>query len=195
MRIGWVRTYTGQHVCLAKPDPSTISLEDIAHHLSMECRWGGATSRHYSVAEHSIWVARFARELVSPEMREAATVAALLHDAHEAYAKDIPTPMKVMLGDGYIEMCAGLDRAIRQALGAPEPPIEIIGAVKQADAHAAWCESMALVARCPSIKLRDGPPEGLMQKVPMTSEIRTPKAQNLIEQSFITYFKFALKQC
>lgn len=196
MRIGWIRTYTGNYVCLAKPDPSTISIVDIAHHLACEARWAGATSRHYSVAEHSIWVARFVRELVPAESRDIATAHALLHDAHEAYIKDIPTPLKAMLGDGYRKMADGLDAAIRVAVGLVAPPeVGVIGAIKAADSYASWCEAKALLASCTQIKKAgDEPPEGLLRKVPMVSELRAPRSISIIESSFLSYLNYTLKQ-
>ena len=69
-----------------RPRLSDINIEDIAHATANTCRWGGATTEFYSVAEHSIRVA----ERVSDNLK----LAALLHDAAEAYLGDIPTPIK-----------------------------------------------------------------------------------------------------
>lgn len=68
-----------------------ISLHDIAHALEGIGRFGGHTSRLYSVAEHSIGVAYMVRRLGGT--KEDAQ-AGLLHDAAEAYLGDIPSPLK-----------------------------------------------------------------------------------------------------
>lgn len=81
-----IRTVSGIYVDLINPTPEMIEIEDIAHGLSMQCRFGGQLRKFYSVAEHSWHVAN----LVSTENK----LAALLHDASEAYLIDIPTPLK-----------------------------------------------------------------------------------------------------
>lgn len=83
---GIIRTFTGIYINVFNPKPEDICIEDIAHALSNLCRFSGHTVQFYSVAEHSIRVA----ELVEPQHK----LAALLHDASEAYLLDIPTPIK-----------------------------------------------------------------------------------------------------
>lgn len=68
------------------PRPEDIDIEDIAHHLALLCRFGGACDRFYSVAEHSIAVS----ELCGP----ADARWGLLHDATEAYLGDVTRPLK-----------------------------------------------------------------------------------------------------
>lgn len=195
MRPGWVRTYTGIYVSLASPKPEMIELRDIAHQLSLECRWGGATERHYGVAEHSIWVARFTRELVTEEHRDAATIHALLHDAHEAYIKDIPTPLKVLLGDGYRRMADSLDQAIRAKFRLPEPAQCVKEAIKVADAYASWAEAQALLVPCAAIqKVGQEPSLELQAKVPMASEVKRSISASASEQAFYGYVQFAMKR-
>jgi 5'-deoxynucleotidase YfbR-like HD superfamily hydrolase len=63
-----------------------IFIKDIAHALSLQCRFSGHIQTFYSVAEHSLRVA----ELVPDKFK----LAALLHDASEAYIVDIPAPIK-----------------------------------------------------------------------------------------------------
>ncbi|CAB4158959.1 hypothetical protein UFOVP706_43 [uncultured Caudovirales phage] len=68
-----------------------VELGDIAHALSLVCRYGGHASRHYSVAEHSLLVERIVRmEGGGPEL----CLWALLHDASEAYLGDMIRPLK-----------------------------------------------------------------------------------------------------
>jgi len=82
----WITTYTGKKFHFLDPQPQEIDIEDIAHHLSLNCRFIGACREFYSVAEHSIRVA----EIVPNEYK----LLALLHDASEAYLPDLPRPEK-----------------------------------------------------------------------------------------------------
>jgi hypothetical protein len=82
----WIPTYTGIKFHYLNPKPEEISITDIAHHLCLLCRFTGACKRFYSVADHSIRVSM----IVEPELR----LAALLHDAAEAYTNDISRPVK-----------------------------------------------------------------------------------------------------
>lgn len=77
-------------------DPFAMKIEnidfyDIPHHLSMICRYGGATKSRWDVAIHSVVVSRAAEVLgASPFVQ----LALLLHDASEAYIGDVVRPIK-----------------------------------------------------------------------------------------------------
>lgn len=86
LRGDWMQTYTGKQFWPMDPRASEIDPDDIAHALSMLCRYGGHSSEFYSVAEHCILMSY----AVSPEN----ALAALLHDASEAYLVDVPRPIK-----------------------------------------------------------------------------------------------------
>lgn len=58
----WIETYTGKQFSLDNPTPDMICLEDIAHSLSMICRYNGHCERFYSVATHSILLADYGAE-------------------------------------------------------------------------------------------------------------------------------------
>lgn len=81
-----IRTFTGKYVNVFEPTIDMICIEDIAHALSNQCRFGGHLPRFYSVAQHSIMCC----ELADSEYK----LQALLHDASEAYLLDIPRPIK-----------------------------------------------------------------------------------------------------
>ncbi len=87
----WIETYTGRKVYPLSIQPVNVCIEDIAHSLSLTCRYSGHCCDFYSVAQHSILVWHMAR-------RRAASgntlLAALLHDAAEAYTGDIARPIK-----------------------------------------------------------------------------------------------------
>jgi uncharacterized protein len=94
-RIGdWMQTYTGQAFWPLDPRIEEIDPLDIAHALSMICRYGGHTRRFYSVAEHCVLISEWVE--TETGSREDA-LAALLHDAAEAYVGDMIRPLKYQL--------------------------------------------------------------------------------------------------
>jgi len=87
----WMQTFTGRAFWPLDPRPEEVCLEDIAHSLSLRCRYGGHVKRFYSVAEHSVLVSRH----VPPQH----ALWGLMHDAAEAYSADVPRPLKRFLPD------------------------------------------------------------------------------------------------
>lgn len=83
---GWIQTFTGKAFYPLDPDVNEIDGTDIAHALSMLCRYGGHCSHFYSVAEHCV--------LMSFAVPAEDALWALLHDATEAYMVDLPRPIK-----------------------------------------------------------------------------------------------------
>lgn len=86
---GWMETYGGRPVNPWHVRKEDIDIKAIAHSLSLICRYNGHCKEFYSVADHSIRVA----EIVEPKYR----LAALLHDAAEAYLGDVIRPLKYNL--------------------------------------------------------------------------------------------------
>lgn len=73
-----------------------IAAEDIAHALSLLCRFVGHSHWHYSVAQHCLNV----QELLEEQgYSEEVQLLGLLHDAPEAYLNDIASPTKAHLPD------------------------------------------------------------------------------------------------
>ncbi|TCL06854.1 HD family hydrolase [Sodalis ligni] len=106
----WITTFTGRHFDYANPDMSSICIKDIIHALSNECRYAGHCPQFYSVAQHSVLTSM----IVPPEF----ALEALLHDAAEAYCKDIPSPLKALL-PSYRSLEARVDAVIRRRFGLP----------------------------------------------------------------------------
>jgi 5'-deoxynucleotidase YfbR-like HD superfamily hydrolase len=100
----YIQTFTGREFYPFDVEPGMICIEDIAHALSMLCRYTGQCPRFYSVAEHSVHAADRAAALHTRhnyeklgEVRHERDVVirqALLHDASEAYLADLAQPIK-----------------------------------------------------------------------------------------------------
>ena len=102
-RGDWMQTFSGAQFWPLDPHPDEVDPVDIGHALSLLCRYGGHVDRFYSVAEHCV--------LMSLVVPAADALAALLHDATEAYVVDVPRPLKRFL-NGYREIEAGVWNAI-----------------------------------------------------------------------------------
>lgn len=109
----WIPTRSGGKVCLHFPLPEQIHIEDIAGALSKIPRFNGHTTELYSVAQHSVLVSLYLRNEPDP-----IPMAALLHDAHEAYFGDITTPVKDLLASQFLHAkTERMDEAIGLRLG------------------------------------------------------------------------------
>lgn len=102
----WITTFTGKKFHYLNPSRDEICIEDIAHALALTCRFGGHCRQFYSVAEHSFRLI----EIVAKKDK----LAALFHDAHEAYLHDVPRPIKCDM-QGYREIADGIQRMIHMA--------------------------------------------------------------------------------
>lgn len=92
----YILTHTGIKFDLENPTVDMICLEDIAHALSNICRFTGHTYRFFSVAQHSWNCSMLMRDL---ELGNEYRIAALMHDAQEAYIGDVSSPLKQLLPD------------------------------------------------------------------------------------------------
>ncbi len=103
----WIQTHSGMAFDLLNPLPGMVVLDDIAWSLAHVNRFTGHACRPYSVAEHSINVAARVEKdfcdttgvFTTKRVREQRSLclAALLHDAEEAYLGDMSSPFKALL--------------------------------------------------------------------------------------------------
>ena len=110
-------TYSGQALNFAFIKVENVSIEDIAHSLSFQCRFNGHTKRFYSVAEHSLVLCDLVRE-ESGIQNLNRRMAAILHDAAECYLGDITKPAKerLFIGEAIEEQIL---RTVFEAFGVP----------------------------------------------------------------------------
>jgi hypothetical protein len=116
----FIQTYSGIQFW-DPPTPAMVVIDDIAHALSMNCRYAGHTHQFYSVAQHSCLMHDKLREVT--DLREI-LLWSLVHDATEAYIADIPRPFKPLI-QGYADIEEKLMQvvALRFDLEYPMPDI------------------------------------------------------------------------
>lgn len=92
---GCINTVSGKKFNLLEPKPEMVEIIDIAKGLSFKPHFGGMTPHFFSIAMHSILV----KDLMLSDgiLSERLLLAALLHDASEAYTGDMIKPLKVHL--------------------------------------------------------------------------------------------------
>lgn len=86
----WIQTRYGRF----HADAPVFDVRDIAHALGMIVRFNGHVNRFYSVAEHTMMVAKLMQDVTGGNPYEG-----LMHDATEAYLSDVPSPFKQKLQD------------------------------------------------------------------------------------------------
>ena len=145
--MAWIQTFTGKKFPLDTPDPAHIYIEDIAHALSLLCRFNGHCTRFYSVAEHSVHVAR--------EIDPALAMIGLLHDAAEAYLGDVPSPLKAQL-PRFKEFEWKMEQAIGKRFGV-DPELFSCAELKRADVQLLVDEKAVLMVEEPDTWPKNAP--------------------------------------
>ena len=114
----WIQTLTGRTWYPVAPQAEDVCDEDVAGAIAKVCRFGGHSTDFYSVAQHSVLVARLLKQSGASA---AIQLQGLVHDAHEAYPPgDVLAPVKridFMHGGKMLERRAAL--AVRAYFGVP----------------------------------------------------------------------------
>lgn len=116
----YIRTISGKKFWPLNPRAEDVDIEDVAHALSLMCRYNGHLPYLYSVGQHSLNV-----------YRRSSCLWGLLHDATEAYLPDVPRPIKTQL-PFFRDIEWRLCTVIAEAL---ELPLVGLNSVKTADAE------------------------------------------------------------
>ena len=125
-----IRTVSGKYVNVFDPRPEMIDISDIAHALSNQCRFGGHLPKFYSVAQHSF---RCCLRIKNWQHK----LAALLHDAAEAYLIDVPSPVKAGLSN-YKDIEHRLMEVIAEKYGFQYPLHEDVKQIDQEVLEIEW---------------------------------------------------------
>jgi 5'-deoxynucleotidase YfbR-like HD superfamily hydrolase len=160
----WIQCYSGGRFYPLDPQPGEVNIRDIAHALSMTCRYTGHCLRRYSVAEHSV--------LVSLHVAPAFALEGLLHDAAEAYLADVAKPVKAALPQ-LVAIEDEIHAAVAERFGLP---IRLSAEVKSID-HRILADERALLL--PRSRVEEWFPAGEPQRLDAEIECLEPWAAEL----------------
>lgn len=141
-RGDWMMTYSGRAFWPLDPRADEIDPLDIAHALSMLCRYGGHVRRFYSVAEHCVLMSH----AVAPEH----ALWALLHDATEAYMVDLPRPINRILLDERAALLAKSELPWTSLDGLSPLGVDVVG-LSPLDAEIAYLSRLGELCRVRSL--------------------------------------------
>lgn len=130
----YITTVLGRRFYPLRDEPG-FDIKEIAHALSMKCRYTGHSARFYSVAEHCVLVAH-----IMTMFDLGAPLEGLLHEP-EAYLPDVASPYKALLPD-FCALEKSVDRKQRKHFGLPEIGTE---GCKIADWVALYVEASYLI--------------------------------------------------
>jgi hypothetical protein len=117
----FMQTFTARQFWPLDARPDEVHIEDIAHSLSLQCRYAGHCRRFYSVAEHSVLIANW----IWWHGSAADALCGLLHDATEAYLVDMPRPVKRSMHEYRLHEAA-LWKVIAARYGLPEVMPDVV---------------------------------------------------------------------
>lgn len=170
----FIQVYSGGKFWPLDPKQEEVDIDDIAHALSLQCRFSGHTEFHYSVAQHSIYVSLFC----NPEH----ALEGLLHDASEAYLVDVPRPVKSEFPN-YLEIEKNIMRVISEKYKLKYPlPEDVV----LADNQMLWVEKEKVMK--PTLDWYQDTPVELTdeQKLLIISEMKPQE----VEEYFKSLFSF-----
>ena len=140
-RNGFVQeTYTGEFWAF-DPQSEDVNIEDIAHGLSLICRYAGQCKHFYSVAQHCLNVCKDLKDLGYDKNIQ---LYGLLHDATEVYISDLPKPFKVTIPE-YNKAEARIEEAILQRFNLPPYNETLKQIIKVSDNEVLYNEAKVLM--------------------------------------------------
>jgi len=164
-----IELYSGNFYDFRNIEDNEIDIEDVAHSLSMQCRFGGHCSEFYSIAEHSVRAS-----FIDPDHD---AFDKLMHDAAESVAVDLPTPFKRLLRD-YTRILERIEANFADVFGHRHPLPE---SVKHADLTMLATEKRDLK--------KTNNQWGMLEGVPTLPDIIQPWTQKQAKQAFLDRYE------
>jgi hypothetical protein len=164
-----------------------MNVADIAHALSLQCRFTGHTRTFYSVAQHSLIAAQIAKGFGWSKKTQ---FVCLMHDATEAYLCDIASPLKRQPEfAAYRKVEAGLWAAMCQRWNLPAV---LPNYVKEIDGRLCTTEALELMPTMPLAWHRVVPPaytRAELDHCGVTTEHFRPAPPEIVRSNFRNAFK------
>lgn len=182
----WMETWTGTRFYPLDARPEEVHAFDIAHSLARQNRYNGHIDlEHYSVAEHSVLMARWVLERYNDEELAFQT---LMHDSPEAYISDMVRPLKRGMKAFVLaeQELWRLGIAPRWEGLLPELMHDLDPRIKEAD-------NRILVDERAQVMRQSGNPWGIDHLEPLGVSIRGWRPRRA-EQEFLMLYRYLLRE-
>lgn len=119
----YIHTFSGRMVDPLDLKPEDVCIEDVAHHLALQCRFSGAVRVFYSVAQHAVLASMLPSVVEAGEEWDA-----LHHDDAEYVLQDMARPLKhdERLGQAYRGAEKRIEKVIGEVFGARFPMSPVV---------------------------------------------------------------------
>lgn len=174
-------TLSGEEMFPTKPESKKIHIRDVAHTLSMICRFNGHLKEFYSVGEHSLLVETLLYLRGHPPRIR---LLGLTHDVTEYLVGDIISPIKKLVPK-VKDLEEEIAPTLFQGLGIPKPTESEMEPVHEADRDVMMFEKIELL-HPNSHHTVTNVPEGLHI---------VPYPPKLAAEPFVQRYKMLMKQC
>lgn len=144
----FIVTASGAELSVRYPRPEHITAATIAHSLAQVNRFTGHCMRPYSVAEHSLLVCEIVEREFGLDVH--GRLAALMHDAHEAFCGDMHSPGKAEIGQPWHDWEQRWLLTVRTGFALHTASDKHAAAIRQADLMALATERRDLLPPSPS---------------------------------------------
>jgi hypothetical protein len=143
----YIKCRTGRKFDYVKPDPKTVYVHDVAHAAGNICRFNGHTRTFFSIAQHMTEAAQLSMRKtlnkgILPSVRRDMAYACLIHDAHESYIGDWPSPLKLVLGEDFRKVERPIIVAVEEAFGVTQSMEEHRKHVKEVDLELLYSDAI-----------------------------------------------------
>ncbi len=146
--MSWILTSQAIAFDVSVPRIADVSAMDIAWSLSQTNRFAGHALRPYSVAEHSLLVCEIAEREHGLDVH--GLLAALMHDAHEAYTGDLHSPGKQVVGERWHAWESLMQATVLRAFALSPPYHHWAPLIRTADLQALATERRDLLPDHPA---------------------------------------------
>lgn len=141
----YIKCRTGRKFDYVNPTVEMVHVQDVAHAGANICRFNGHTRKFFSINQHMVEAAHLSWQKTADqalEVRKLMALCCLLHDAHEPYIGDWPSPLKMVFGEQFRAIERPVLHVVERAFNITQAMRTHREHVKQVDMELLWSDAI-----------------------------------------------------